>query len=439
MKTVTAAVADLEAWLETMRGPDGYCGPVAHWWGQCLLFCGAGLDWRYEGIIDGYLTLWRRTGQSVWLQKACRAGNDIVQGQLPSGNFGNSSFELNPCTGGTPHEAACDVGLLLLAKALKETDEQGQELPAGSHTWQHYADCAERNLCSYYLTVLWDSEARLFRDHPTVPSFVPNKVATACEALFLLAEIRSDDSWIHRYVLPNLDRIIAHQARLEDSLAGAIAQNSLGKAVVEKYFPKYIARCVPALMQGYRWSGNERYADCALQAMRFIARWTYDDGSLPTVIYPDARVNRYPSWIAPLADVLRAAKLVRAVGFDADFLPIEQRLLAGQDVSGGVQTAEGFAGQTNGNPSALPDVRDVLHVVGWCDKVFRYWASQTSDLTAPESATRMLELDCVFHGKTVRYQETDSMIEVAHDGKPLYKWHKGQDWPAIASKEFWLQ
>src|SRR5690554_1264599 len=102
-------VARLEAWLETMRGPGGYTGPVAHWWQNCLFYTGPGLDWRYEGIITGYLTLYERTGETRWLSKACRAGDDVLDGQLPSGHFAGSCFELNPYTAGTPHEAACDL------------------------------------------------------------------------------------------------------------------------------------------------------------------------------------------------------------------------------------------------------------------------------------------------------------------------------------------
>ncbi len=34
----------------------GYGGPVVHWWNHSLAYQGAGLDWRYEGIIDGYLS-----------------------------------------------------------------------------------------------------------------------------------------------------------------------------------------------------------------------------------------------------------------------------------------------------------------------------------------------------------------------------------------------
>ncbi len=430
-----------------MRGPDGYGGPVAHWWSQCLLFTGTGLDWRYEGIIDGYITLWRRTGQPVWLKKACRAGDDIVQGQLPSGNFRNSAFELNPCTGGTPHEAACDAGLLLLAQELKETAEGRRQTTDGDHSsvvsefpdWLRYADCAEQNLRSYYLDMLWDSEARSFRDHLATASFVPNKAATVCEALFLLAEVRSDGSWVDQYALPNLDRIVAHQVSDGGALDGAIAQNSLGDTMIDKYFPKYIARCVPALLEGYRWTANERYADSALRAMRFIVRSTFEDGSLPTVIYPDKRVNRYPSWIAPLADVLRAGEMVRSLSFDADMSAIQQRLMAGQDAGGGVRTAMGFSSQVSGRVPDMPDVRDVLHVAGWCDKVFRYWAPMVQGELPAITDTPVLEVDCVFHGKAVRYRETASAVEVTQHGKTRYRWQKGQSWPEVASPEFWLQ
>jgi hypothetical protein len=100
-----------------MRGPGGYSGPVVHWWRDCLDYSGPGLDWRYEGIIIGYLNLWAATGEASWLAKARRAGDDLMNGQLPSGNFRNSCFELNPNTGGTPHEAACDLALLRLAEA----------------------------------------------------------------------------------------------------------------------------------------------------------------------------------------------------------------------------------------------------------------------------------------------------------------------------------
>ena len=426
---IETAVARLDAWLETMRGPDGYGGPVVHWWQQKFLYTGVGADWRYEGIIAGYLELWRRTRDGRWLAKACRAGRDVVDRQLDNGQYAASAFEMNPAAGGTPHEAACDVGLLSLAGALRE---------AGDATWERYAACAARNVDALYIGQLWDVDSRSFRDDPRVASFVPNKAATACEALFLLAELTATARWIDCYALPTLDRVVAHQVQQKgSSLHGAIAQSTLGRRTIEKYFPLYIGRCVPPLLRAYRWTNDERYASCAFDAMRFVARWARE-GGFPTVVYPDQRVNRYPSWIAALGDILRATEEVRGYGIDIDFREAEQRLLGAQDASGGIATASGFAAHAGGRCSSTPDVRDLLHVVGWCDKAFRYLASRVRSPLPTAESTR-IEVACTFRGQAMRLTETPELLDISGHAGTRYRWHKGDPWPAVASPEFWLQ
>jgi len=167
----STAVARLDAWFDTMRGSGGYGGPVSHWWQQSLVYTGTGLDWRYEGIIAGYIQLWERTNDELWLLKARRAGDDLVSEQFENGHFPASSFEINPATAGTPHEAACDVGLLLLALSMQK---------AGRSGWEAYLTCAERNLRLFYIEQLWNADVQYFGDSPHTLSFVPNKAATAC-------------------------------------------------------------------------------------------------------------------------------------------------------------------------------------------------------------------------------------------------------------------
>lgn len=426
---VSRAAAGLDAWLDTMRGPGGYGGPVAHWWQQSLLYTGPGLDWRYEGIIHGYLRLWERTGLERWLNKAQRAGDDLVRGQRPDGHYRASAFEINPATAGTPHEATCNAALLRLAQALRN---------AGHPAWEPYADAAERNLRAFYLDQLWDEATQSFRDDPARPSFVPNKAASACEALFALADLRQDAAWVERYAIPTLHQIITHQHRDGSPLDGAIVQNSFGPRRVEKYFPIYIARCVPALLDGYHWTTNELFLDSALRAMRFIARWIAPDGSLPTVVYPNQRVSRHPSWVAPLGDVLRAADLLRPYGFDHDLSAVHERLLAGQDTSGGIQTATGFAGQASGRSTDLPDVRDLLHVTGWVDKAFRYLTAHAGP-EIPEIASVVFEAPCIFRGQRLHFRETPTMLEISAGPEVRYRWRKGADWAEVAAPEFWLR
>lgn len=429
---VALAVAKLDAWFETMRCPGGYGGPVAHWWQQSLLYTGPGRDWRYEGIIAGYLALWRKTGNAHWLRKACRAGDDLAAGQTANGHYAASAFELNPASAGTPHEAACDVGLLLLALELKEI--------AGNWVlpdWQRYAECAERNLRAFYIDQLWDATTRAFRDDPHTPSFVPNKAATACEALFLLAEVQQADVWVNRYALPTLERVLAHQVN-GGPLDGAIAQNTLGRKRIEKYFPIYIARCAPALVQGYCWTGDERYAAAAQRLGQFLARVMQADGSFPTVLYANGRSNQFPSWIAPLADILWAGETLGEIEAAPALAPAQERLLAGQDASGGIQTARGFAAQAGGRPGDLPDVRDLLHVAGWCDKAFRYLASICPTDLPDEAAISVFETPCRWQGQRMDYRETESELRITQAGETRYLWRKGTTWAEVAAPSFWL-
>lgn len=119
---IAQALANLEAWLETMRQPGGYGGPVCHWWQHRLRYTGPGHDWRYEGILVGYFQLWQKTGDRYYREKLNRAAFDLLEGQLPDGRYLASRFELNPGTLGTPHEAAATLGLLLALPGLDDPE-----------------------------------------------------------------------------------------------------------------------------------------------------------------------------------------------------------------------------------------------------------------------------------------------------------------------------
>lgn len=428
MSDVAQATANLEAWLETMRAPAGYGGPVVHWWQNCLSFTGAGLDWRYEGIIHGYLTLWRRTGQQKWLQKACRAGDDLIRGQLSNGNFRHSCFELNPYAGGTPHEAAADLGLLQLAIALRQAQDA---------RWQQYGETAEKNLRCYYLKRLWDDSARSFRDQPHIPSLVPNKVCTLVEALFAWAELRETVEPIERYVLPALQTVVDLQVTTAGPLVGAIPQMRQQEHVVAAYFPYYIARCIPALLRAYTYTEKQRWLDAAVAAFGFVARQVDEQGVLPQVVYENGS-NRYPQWVAPLGDVLRTAVLLEPYGVTFARAAMQAALLQGQQPGGGIITGRGFEAQIGQqlDPDLRRDFRDCMAVTGWCDKAFRYLATQVpEDQPLPEPRLSNLVTPCRVRGQEGIWQETESTIVLTIKERAVYQWHKGQPWATIAAPE----
>jgi hypothetical protein len=362
---ISNAVIGLDRWFDSMRvdfPTPGYGGQVVHWWNHCLAYRGSGLDWRYEGIIDGYLTLWQRCGDRRWLDKACRAGDDLLGGQLHDGRFVNSQFELNPGDGGTPHEAAADVGLLLLARTLREAED-----PAADR----YLAGAQRNLEWYWLGQLWHEDTGTLWDSPNTPSFVPNKAATFIEAMLLLAELTADQTVIAKYAIPTAEHILKMQVdRPGGGLNGAIAQNRFGDRVVESYFPLYIARCIPALLQLTSETGDDRYQSAAQKAATFVVRVRESDGGLPQVLYSNRRINRNPRWIAGAGDVVRALDLAAESGAEVDSAPTIDWILRGVRDDGRIATADGF-GRILPILSRRDRFADELGVVGWADKAFR--------------------------------------------------------------------
>ncbi|MGH2371770.1 MAG: hypothetical protein ACRDI2_26660, partial [Chloroflexota bacterium] len=213
---VDAAITRLDGWLETMRGEGGYAGPIAHWWESCWLYTGPMIDWRYEGIIAGYLELFRKSGDERWLARAQRAGDDIVAAQTADGHFGNSSFQHGPQPGGTPHEAAVDVALLELAQALREGSRP---------SWERYAACAERNVEQYLLAQLWAGDG--FADQPWHLVRVPNKNATAIEALLLAEAVTGRP--VMDYVRPAAEVILRHQVTAPGPRQGATVHAGTGE------------------------------------------------------------------------------------------------------------------------------------------------------------------------------------------------------------------
>lgn len=421
--TPEQAVALLDAWFDTMRGADGYTGPVVHWWQNCLIFTGAAADWRYEGIIQGYLALYRRTGALNWLEKARRAGDDLIAAQLENGAYRHSAFELNPYSGGTPHEFAASLGLLALAEALQVHHEPDH---------RRYLAAAQRNIDAIAIGKFWDADHSYLRDHPSAPTFVPNKAATWSEALFKLAALTGDSRYLDVYAVPTMRKILTFQ-RHDGALKGGIAQNEWHGRTIEKYFPYYAARCVPALLLTYEYTGDAIFADAALEALRFVFRWQQDDGGFAQVVYGDGSVNRYPQWRAAVGDILSAAQRAFPLGLNADTARSEVYLLMSIPASGGIATAHGFGVQiSQRRPPPLPDFRDLLPVCGWADKAFRYLTETLpANAHVPPAQPASHSAVCLFRGQRLTYTETDTEIALVNRHETMYRWIKGDAWASV--------
>jgi hypothetical protein len=416
---ITAAVLKLDMWLQTMRSPVGFTGPIAHWWESCLCYCGPMIDWRYEGIISGYSTLFETTGNPLWLQRAKQAAEDVVVAQLPSGNFRNSSFQYGPIEGGTPHEAAVDVGLLELARLLRQKDD---------NSWHRYFVAAERNITSYLLGPIWND--RGFQEQPWDVTLVPNKNATAMEALLLYEELSGQD--MLPYVEAALKVILSAQEHFGPR-AGATVHTGTGKHQLA--IGIYTARSISALLRLYQRDPRSSLLKPIAKAIVFLNTLLTSQGTF-FGYYRDGTLIANPRWIAASGDLLRVAILADDYGVvpPGTIKVLVDLLIQHQFPSGAIPTAYGFSNRGGQQPyTGLPEFRDVLPVIGWCDKVLR----AMSLLFPPESSVQvkgdMTELLCIWKGQQCKYIESDQQICLTEQStfRDLYRWRKGQAWPDL--------
>ncbi|MBN1415819.1 MAG: hypothetical protein JW973_12015 [Bacteroidales bacterium] len=400
---ISNAIGKLDAWFETMRGPRGYGGPVTHWWESNLLYCGPKIDWRYEGIIIGYLNLFDITGDQFWLDRAVKAAEDVRKAQMPSGNYLNSSFQQGPIEGGTPHEAAVNVSMLELAFRLQQK---------GDTRWRNYLEIAWRNLHDFQIERLWNGRA--FLDQPWNQTLVANKNATTLEALILHQELSHDDMGV--YIKPTAEFIM--KAQVTDHTRpyyGGVVH--LGTGQYRLVIGIYTARCVSALIRLYKVLPEKRYLESAIAMGRYLLKLITANGT-HFGHYPDGRVITHPTWISPNGDILRALVLLQPY---VDFVetPIVQLidiLLSSQQPTGGIPTSLGIArkGATGPVNIKYPDFRDVLPVVGWCDKAFRALTMLPNTFVKKENLIHgnTTKEICSFFKHIAHYFESKEVISV---------------------------
>jgi hypothetical protein len=408
--TLAQRVANLEAWLETMRQPGGYGGPVAHWWQNRYRYAGPGLDWRYEGILIGYKTLFEKTQNPLWRIRLNRAADDLTTGQNEDGSYRASRFEINPGHLGTPHEAAASFGLLSALPYLKDKARALQT--------------AKRNLDNLIM-LLWDGKS--FNDRPRVSGRVPNKLATLAQALLTLADVTNDFSY-HTYAKAALEDVLHYQVKA-GALAGAIHQYAPGASKGDgRFFPYYAARCVPPLVQAYETFGDKKYLGAAGLTLEFLKTSMAKDGSWPQIVYDNTKQASWPRWLAGAADILLA---YRVLGEPIPNVALE-RILANQLNRGGFPTAHGFASQiSQREPSSLPDYRDVTPVAGWNDKMFRLLTGMLEARDLPDANVSDVQQEIGIWGQRAMFEETNQLFRMTVKERIVYEWHKASPWAVV--------
>ena len=119
---------------------------------------------------------------------------------------------------------------------------------------------------------------------------------------------------------------------------------------------------------------NKKYLEVCKEAIKFLEKLVINKGTYPGY-YKNGKLIKNPIWISPSGDILRAFVLAEENGIEVNQFKKQQLIKAiikGQLPNGGIKTAYGFKvkGSTK-DYNGKEEERDVLPVVGWCDKSFR--------------------------------------------------------------------
>ncbi len=375
-------VSNVLDWFATIERPRGFGGPVVHYWDDSLSFIGPGTDWRYEGLIAGLLALEKNTRNSHYLEYAHACGEYILQNQREDGTFNDSAFEANPSMGYVSqiHESAVDIALVQLGMRL-EKNQKGEGQP--------FIEAAKKNIDHVLIARFWNGEKKSFQQYEKGQSdnapnlFVPNKIATACEALLLLAEATGEKKYAE-YAVHAGEMILSLQAK-EKPFAGGIYQSNDQEQIITFY----TARCIPPLLALHAQTNDVRFKNAAKKAAQFIASQQLDDGSF-AFGYHHGKQTRYPIFGAGTGDIVRALDDVE--GFETSVKKGMTFLLSLQQPTGGFASFVGLgASETT---SFVASWKDHLSVAGWNDKAFRFFAEKTKGKIPPANTHAAFTVTC---------------------------------------------
>lgn len=401
-------VSNLLDWFTTVEQPRGFGGPVVHYWNNSLSYIGPGTDWRYEGLITGLLTIEKKTNDTHYLEYARACGEYILQNQCEDGTFNDAAFEANPAMGYVSqiHESAVDIALLRLGMRLEET-QKGEGTP--------FIDAAKKNIDRVLIPRFWDDEKKTFRqfekglwdDAPNL--FVPNKIATACEALLLLSRAVGEKKYAE-YAIHAGETILSHQSTTKPHAGGIFQANNRDLLVTY-----YTARCIPPLLALHAQTKDKRFLNAATKAGQFIASQQIEDGSF-AFGYHHGKPTRYPIFGAGTGDILRALEAIG--GFETTVTKGMTFLLSLRQPTGGFASFVGL-GLREHTPFTA-SWKDHLSCAGWNDKTFRFLAGKIKGKLPPANTSTAFTVTCEdgtltetrtewnVHGKkTIHFRKTD--------------------------------
>ncbi|MEI6217758.1 MAG: hypothetical protein WCP86_02565, partial [bacterium] len=413
-ESAAIALGRLEAWLDTMRGDGGYYGPVVGLRGTAMSWCGPGHDWRWEGLLDGWITLHSLTRNPVYLDRIEHALSDLHKAQLANGTFRNSYFENNPFEGGMPYEPATMAAVLRAGRCL---DEQGRGVPDGT------AVMIERFVEQRLIKELWNKVLRTFNNwmQSDFEIYSPPAVASILEMLCDYAELTDTASRWTPYIAGAAESLLKSQVA-NGPLRGALPVSNREGASASPFLS---ARCLTALARIHQFTGDARFAAAGDMLADFVRTSLLPEGGIPFMVYANRPTRTTPLFVGAAAGTLMALDRVKLL--DPSVASTQLKWILGrQTASGAFDTAVGF-GSGSLHPRR-PDWRDVLPVCGWSDKVYAFLARLAMGPVQPGKSDSV-HRSVLVQGHLAEFAEDSATMSVRSGKTNWFVWTKRTVWP----------
>lgn len=416
MDTIGDSLQNLMNWLKTMHSNGEYTGPVVHYWRYNLLFTGAATDWRYEGLIEGFLILYNKTKDRRFLEKSMQLSQECLSRLTPKGFYQNSGFEQAPLIGFTPHEASVTKAILNVVLSLRENkDSRYKDL------WLK----AKRNI-DVHLRFLWSNNFNAFVELPypiyeskQCTNVNANKNSTISE-MFLYAYKLTGDEIYKEKAIKSLSTI----KNLQDA-DGGFYQSRFGSQKIAYYN----ARCARAFLTAYTVLKDDKYLDWANEIKSFLKPLFNEEKIIFRFGKEKGKVLKYPMWIAGAGDIFFVLYKLDEANFVTEI--INKFIKLYQLKSGGFKSFKYY-------PSKEWCFTEILPVVGWNDKIFFLLSNLITEDDANSlklNNNTMDECELKLEGD-FKYFENSTQIACYRNSKIIYRWKKGFPSPEIYERDF---
>lgn len=381
---IQEALSRLVSWLQTWKTKNGgYNGFVVHRGNLKRMYKIHDTPWSQGPIINGYINLYRKTGDGKWLAEAIQAAHLQTTRLHNSGKYIYAGFEDDRFSS-LVHNSLANCSLLDLAG---EFIEQGDTRSA-----EKYISTVEHNTREYIIGRLWVESYGAFKfseiDHywPQEDRFVANMNSVAVENLIKLNELTGDSSFLS-YAYRVGEWLLTQQIISDDITNGGISYAQTHPRVVVSI---YTALSMRGLDDLWHLTRDERYKVMMATAARHLMNFRDPETKLFYHAVYNGELRKYPLFLAGAGIILKALDNIRNLFLeDLDLYASLETLLLKQLPNGGFPTFIGCNTPDNWRPKGDNSQvwEDIVPCVGWNSHLFEFltrWVSQPCELKSAE-------------------------------------------------------